>query len=547
MSGGLCAQIEGPGPKPTIAGRRLLAGTLTPALPSKTFSATLTPGLYRLTYLSASAPAVLQVSVDGVLVGSAAHFQPFATVMRLVNGQLKGTVDLAPTGLCSSDVAGDGDCAGQKLHFRLMRQSVVSVKVTGRPAKAASFQLLLDPLQTAPVPVELSVNNVFNAYLAFGESAPTAPPLASYRLRMAAGQRVGILIGSPDFTSTVEARSLSGTLIAANSGFNELLDPCREVRIDRLPKFDPYSQTDSYIAIEALEETTYTINVRPRFAGESGLFILRTFDITDPKIEPKQMRLGYLGQGPNEFVVSIPAGWQSGGSRIAGYSSVPISVVLKDASGRTLATSVNQPRDPVQPGVQTSQLSLMQATAIDLDSIEPAALAGARIEVKTVYDTPGQFFLIGFAAEWGSCGGGAVDPVAVIYPMPSDFSDRGYPLAAPQKPLAVFEAIMYDVARSDLKWNLLLQAAGNDQKDPADLISNYVRLVPDQASISSLLVDYQVAVRAQFSPTTGATRLWTRVERRGFKEKDWHVDVAETAKAQQRFVDRLRDHLSAPK
>jgi hypothetical protein len=128
------------------------------------------------------------------------------------------------------------------------------------------------------------------------------------------------------------------------------------------------------------------------------------------------------------------------------------------------------------------------------------------------------------AVEWGSFGGGAVDPVGIIYPAVSEFSDRGYPITVPQKPLAVFEAILYDVARSDLKWNVLLQAPGGDQKDPTDLVSNYVRLVPEQASLSNLLVDYQVAVRAQFSPMTGATRLWTRVERWGFREKDWRVD-----------------------
>lgn len=543
----LSAQAEGTGLKPTIAGRRLLSGILSAAQPTKTFSVNLAPGLYRLTYLSKSAPAVLQVIANGVVVGSAARTQPFAIVMRIVNGQLRGTTDLPPTGLCSSDVSADGDCAGQKLHFRLSRQSVVVAKVSGHPAAAAAFQILLDPLQTAPVAEALQPDGVFNAYLAFDAGAAPTAPLAQYSLHVSRGQRVGILVGSPDFTSTVEVRNASGGLVGENSGFNELLDPCREIRIDRLPKFDPYSQTDSYLTVEAPEDTTYTITIGARYAGETGLYILRTFDITDPKIEPKQMRSGLLSQGTTGFVVTVPPGWRADGSRIAGYSPLPITILLKDASGRLLATSTDQPRDEIQKGVQTSQLSQMYSTSISLDGVEAAALTNARLEVKGAYDSPGQSFLVGLAAEWGACGGGAIDPLAVTYPALADFRDRGYPVAAAKSPLAAFEALLYAVARRDLRWNILLQCPGGEQKDPADLISDFVRLVPEQVSITNLLVDYQVAIRVQFSPGSGATRLWTLVERRGAKEKQWQVDLAETAKTQQRLADGMRAHLMPPK
>lgn len=544
LCGIMSAQVEGTGPKPTIPGRRSLAGTLSPAQPNRTFPIKLGPGVYRLTYVSSASSAVLQVTVDGLAIGLTSPTQPFATVMRIVNDQLQGTTDLLPTGLCSSDVVADGTCAGQKFHFRLTHESAVSIKVTGRPKSVAAFKLLLDPIQTPPVAEELQVNAVFNAYLVFEGDTAKSAPVAEYRLRVPKGQRIGILVGSPDFTSVVEARTSDGVLVAENSGFNEILDPCREVRIDRLPKFDPYSQTDSYITLDPEDDTTYTVHVQARYPGETGLYILRTFDLSDPKIEPGQMRSGVLNRRTREFTLTTPPGWKPEGNRIMAYSALPISVVLKDASGRPLATSVNQPRESVQQGVQTSQLSLMYSTAIDLDAIQAASLANARLEFNGAYDIPDQMFLVGFAANWGSCGGGAIDPLATTYPPVAEFRDRGYPIEAIRGPLDKFEAILYSVARGSLRWYFLLQCPGGDQSDPADLVSNYIRFVPDHVPIADLLVDYEVAVRIQFSSGSGAARLWTRVRRRGYKEKQWQLDLAQGAKTQQLLADQLRDSLS---
>lgn len=542
LCGFLFAQ-EGPGPKPSIHGRQTFPGTLSPTAPTKSFSLKLPQGLYRLTYSSGQTSSVLQVSTDGAVIAQSSHAQPFATLMRVVNGQFQGTTDLPPTGLCSSDVSPDGACAGQKLHFRLSREALVSIKVTGKPKGISTFKLLLDPLQTAPVPDALQANAVFNAYLAFNDGPTQSEPTAAYQLRVVKGQTIGILVGSPDFTSVLDARGPDGKLAVENSGFNEMLDPCREIRIDRLPKFDPYSQTDSYITIAALEDTVFTIHVRARFAGETGLYILRTFELTDSRIEPKQMRSGVLIKGTRRFTVAVPAGWQPEGSRIIAYSPLPITMVLTDALGKPLATSVTQERDAVQAGVQTSQISQMYSTAIDLDQVQAASLPNARIEVTGENDVPNQMFLVGLAAYWGSCGGGAVDPVATVYPVAADFKDRGYPIEVSQISIDRFEASLYSVARGSLKWYFLLQSLTGDKSDPAELVSNYFRLVPEHVPLTDLLVDYEIALRVQLSPTTGAVRVWTRVQRRGYKEKQWQMDLSLTAKTQQTLADQLRDVL----
>ena len=161
---------------------------------------------------------------------------------------------------------------------------------------------------------DLQVNAVFNAYLASGGgTTPNSVPTGEYHLHLTKGQRIGILVGSPDFTSVIDARTQDGTVVAENSGFNELLDPCREVRIDRLPKFDPYSQTDSYITLDPGSDTSYFIRVQARYPSETGLYILRTFDLSDPKIEPGQMRSGVLSRRMREFTVSVPPGWKPEG------------------------------------------------------------------------------------------------------------------------------------------------------------------------------------------------------------------------------------------
>jgi hypothetical protein len=392
---------------------------------------------------------------------------------------------------------------------------------------------------------DLQVNAILNAYLASGgDTTAKSGPTDEYHLELRKGQRIGILVGSPDFTSVIDARMSDGTVVAENSGFNEFLDPCREVRIDRLPKFDPYSQTDSYITLDPESDTSYTIRVQARYPGETGLYILRTFDLSDPKIEPGQMRSGVLKRRMREFTVSVPPGWKPDGNRITAYSALPVTVVLKDAAGQPLAKAAPQPRDAVQQGVQTSQLSLMYSSVIDLDPIPAVSLSNARIEVAGIDDLPNQMFLVGLAANWGSCGGGAIDPLATTYPPLAEFRDRGYPVEAVRSPLEKFEALLYSVARGSLKWYFLLQSPGGDQSDPTDLVSNYVRFVPDHVALTDLLVDYEVAVRIQFSSGSGAARVWTRVQRRGYKEKLWQLDLALTAKTQQLFADQLRAGLS---
>ena len=104
-----------------------------------------------------------------------------------------------------------------------------------------------------------------------------------------------------------------------------------------------------------------------------------------------------------------------------------MSVVLKDATGQPLASAAPQPRDSMQNGVQTSQLSLMYSSVIDLDPIPAASLSNARIEVAGADDLPYQMFLVGLAANWGSCGGGAIDPLATTYPPLAEFRGPGLP------------------------------------------------------------------------------------------------------------------------
>jgi len=99
----LSAQDEGTGPRPNIPRRQTLSGTILPGQSTKTFPLKLGPGVYHVTYISKSARAVVQVVADGALIGQSSHTQPFATVMHIVNGDLRGTVDFPPTGLCSSD------------------------------------------------------------------------------------------------------------------------------------------------------------------------------------------------------------------------------------------------------------------------------------------------------------------------------------------------------------------------------------------------------------------------------------------------------------
>ena len=149
FGGIMSAQVEGTGPKPTIPGRQSMAGSLSPAQPNRTFAVKLRPGVYRLTYISSASPAVLQVTVDGVVVGLASPTQPFATVMRIVNDRLQGTTDLPPTGLCSSDVSTEGSCAGQKFHFRLTHESDVSINTPTGDAPSSKKAEIIARLRRA--------------------------------------------------------------------------------------------------------------------------------------------------------------------------------------------------------------------------------------------------------------------------------------------------------------------------------------------------------------------------------------------------------------
>ncbi len=144
-------QDEGIGHKISIPGRRELLGTISPSRKTKTFVVNLDSGLYRITYFSNTSPAIVQVSENAVSFGSAGPARPMTTIMQILNGQLQKTIDLPPTGLCSSDVARDQNCAGQKLHFRVGAPAAVSIEVSGVPKTVSSFRLLLDPI-TFPQP-----------------------------------------------------------------------------------------------------------------------------------------------------------------------------------------------------------------------------------------------------------------------------------------------------------------------------------------------------------------------------------------------------------
>jgi len=544
----LFAQEEGPGPSAAPVGRRQFSGTLAPNQPSKTFSLSLQPGLYRLAYFSKTAPATLEVTTGGIVLATAGPTQPFTTIMKIVNGRLQKTIDLPPTGLCTSDIAQAGDCALEKLHLRLEKTATISVKVSGRPVSVAPFKVVFDPLQTLPASDTIAIGKIDTNYLSYADTRPNAPPVTSYKLRVAKGQRVGVLLGSPDFMPLLEVRDSTGKLVAANSNFNELFDPCAKVRIDRLPPFDPLSQAASYLTLEPPDvDTEYTVNVKARNPGETGLYILRISNLPDLAIAPQQMRSGTLSPQPISYSLALLPYWRGLGPEIAAYSFVPVSVTLRDKTGRSLATSEAHTPQPFQRGVQASQLSMMYSATIDLTNFEDATLSESHVEVSGSQDTSGQFYLVGLAAAWGSCGGGAIDPIAVTFPAASDFKDVGFALPETKRTVSQFEAQLYDAARRNLNWYFLLEATNGEKSDPTELVSNYVRFVPAHPSFTTWLVDYQLAIRAQFSPSTGATKIWTRVERRGYKEKQWTLDLTETARSQQQLVESLRGQTTAQK
>ena len=537
----LSAQEEGPGRSSAPPGRRQLTGTLAASQPTKTFSLNLEPGLYRLAYFSKTAPAVLQVISGGTVMATSGPTRPFTTIMKIVNGRLQKTLDLAPTGLCTSDITLAGDCALEKLHFELTKAATVSVKISGKPQSVAAFKLFFDPLQKPPSPETIAIGTLSTNYLSYTDNSSHEPPAASFKLPVTRGQRVGVLFGSPDFSGTLEVRNSSGNLVASNSGFNEFFDPCAKVRIDRLPPFDPLSQAASYLTIDPSEEDlTYTISVRARNAGETGLYILRTFNLPDLSIAPQQMRSGTFGPRPASFSLALLPYWRSLGPQISAYSLVPVSVTLRDKTGHELAVSEAHNPQSFQQGVQANQLSMMYSATLDISGFDDATLSDSHVEVRGGEGSTGQFYLVGLAAPWGACGGGAVDPIAVIFPNPSDFKDVGFALPDAKHTLSEFEALLYTAARRNLNWYFLLQATNGEKRDPTELVSNYVRFVPAHASLTALLVDYQLAVRAQFSPSTGTTKIWTRVERRGFKEKQWTLDLTETAKSQQLLVESFK-------
>jgi hypothetical protein len=522
-----------------IPGRHVLKGTLTRAKVSNGFSEHLASGLYRLTYLSETAPAILEVRVNGRAIGRSAPTQPFATILGGRSGE---PLDLAPAGLCTSDVAPEeGRCAVEKLHFRLTQTETISIQVFGRPQSPGNFRILVDPLQESPEDSTLGIEGIRTAYLAFGDEARVDSPKSDYVVQLSKGQRIGVLLGSPDFTTAVEVRDSAGNLVASGTGLNEILDPCREARIDRLPKFDPLSQVDSYLTFRGGEDGVYTVRVTGQYRGETGLYVLRTFDVTDSRISVGQMRFGYVG-GPNasEFVVDLPSAWQSEGSEITAYSALPVRIELTDEAGESLATSVDGPRGEFVGGLQTLQLSMLHWSSIDLNKVDVARLSKAKLNVTSKEPIPKQYFLIGLGTRWGSCGGGAVEPIAVLYPAVSDFQDQGYPMRAPTLSGTQLEATLYATARNSLRWYFLLQSPDGENKDPETLVSSYARYVPDHVPMSAWFVEFQLAIRVEFSPRSGATRLWTRVERRGYKEKMWHLDTVESAKAQQMLASGIQ-------
>jgi hypothetical protein len=487
------------------------------------------------------------VSEKAVSFGSAAPARPMTTIMRIVNAQMQKTIDLPPTGLCSPDVAQDQDCAGQKLHFRVTEPAAISIDISGDPKAVSPFQLLLDPIAIPQPDDQMAISKVYTSYLAFDDRTPTRSPVAKYHLSLSRGQRVGVLFGSPDFGGMLEIRDSHGGLVAQNGGFNEFFDPCDKVRIDRLPAVDPLSQADSYVTFEASDDMNYEVVVRARNTGETGLYIVRTFDLKDSAIEPERMRSGVLRHIPAQFSLLLLPHWRALGPQVTAYSPLPISITLKDSSGRSLLNSGTATKPDIKTGLQPSQLSMLYSATLDLDPLDDTTISNSHIEVAGIDPPDGQFFLVGLAASWGSCGGGAVDPIAVVYPQKSDFKDVGFPLTGSKAPLSQFEALLYSVARRKMNWYFLLQSPDGDQIDPVDLISNYAHFEPEHVPITAYLVDYQIALRAQFSPNIGTIRVWTRVERKGFKENLWQFDLSESARAQQRLADTLRDQLAGQK
>lgn len=524
----------------SVPGRQVLSGTISPRQANKIFVVKLNAGLYRVTYFSSTGAAIVRVSENGSVLGAAAPVRPQATIMHIVGGQLSKTIDLPPTGMCSSDLAKDDRCAGQKLHFQLSKSATISIEVSGVPRVPIPFRLVLDPLKFPLATDQLALKQVYTAYLAFDETPPSSDLKAVYHLALSRGQRVGIFFGSPDFGGSLEVRDSKGIEVAANAGFNEFLDPCTKVRIDRLPAFSPLSEATSYVTFESSEDSNYEITVRPRNTGETGLFIVRTFDLTDLGLEPERMRSGVLRNAPANFSLVLLPHWRELGSQVIVYSPLPVSLALKDVSGKVVLSSSTRIPPDIKTGLQPTQLSMLYSAIIDLGPLDEATISASHVEI-TGADTPsGQFFLVGFSAFWGSCGGGAVDPIAVVYPAKGDFKDIGFPLSGSNIPLTQFEAEIYSVARRTMDLYFLLQAPDGDQREPVELVSNYTHFEPKHLPISSYLVDYQIALRAQISSSLGTFRVWTRVERRGFKEKQWQLDIAESAHAQQQFVDALR-------
>lgn len=536
------AQGEGSGTTESqLPGRHELKGILTRTNASKSFSEQFKPGLYRLTYFSETAPAVVELQLDGKTLGHSTPTQPFATVL---GGRSGRPIEVTPPGLCSSDVAPEDTCAVEKLHFRLTQAQKLTISVHGATESPGDFRILVDPLQELPQARSLPTDGIVTSYLAFGDKPIVASPQAEFEMQVSKGQRIGVLLGSPDFTTSLEVLDATGKLIASNSDFNSFFDPCQKVRIDRLPQFNPLSQSNSYLTFQSNEGGAYTLRVSPRYRTETGLYILRGFDVTDPRITVGQMRTGYVvGKQSPEFTVSLPVDFHLQGNQIIAYSPLPIHVELTDEAGRSLAEPTEGKAAKFESGAHPQVLEMLHWSSISLDTIDAKKLASARIRVAAKEPIAEQFFIVGLGAGWGSCGGGAVEPIAVLYPAIGDFRDQGYPVRAPRMSVAELEALLYSTTRAGLQWYLLLEAPEGEDKDPAQFVSSYARYVPDHVSLSELLVEFHVAIRVDFSSASGAARLWTLVERHGYKEKNWHIDVTESAKAQQAFAGRISQAL----
>src|SRR5262249_19626433 len=160
------------------------------------------------------APAVVEVqTVEGISIGRSAPTIPFATIL---GGRTGRPTELTPPGLCTSDITPDETCATGKLHFRVTECHKLIITVEGIAQSPGDFTILLDPLQEQPRTQTLLVNGVVTSYLAYGGEPDDENPHADFSIELSKGQHIGILLGSPDFTTEVKLLDENGILVASN-------------------------------------------------------------------------------------------------------------------------------------------------------------------------------------------------------------------------------------------------------------------------------------------------------------------------------------------